>query len=376
MRCSFAAIFALSCSTAASASTGDGPLQIATEGTFDALFLEMTLADARSLAEPELDVRWSLGNDWSVPSTILRGGRTVLLQADEQTDSLRASLRAPWSRLLGPGPRIGGRPLWGRLSTAFEAGITAHWGGWTDRPVEAWHHLIGSTNFEREMYPRNAVNVTLFDASTGAGADLRSAHLTLGDLVLRTQLLLAEGGASVVAADPSRWGVSARFDFKVPVGNAKRLGGSGGWDVGVGILGSVEIASWLTAHAMAGVAAYSAIGLPVALQPRTCHYSAEVSLAVRLGAYVLLLEDRVTSPLFEGGWTRVDNDGNTGFISSAYYGVFRSQNQVSGGVRRGRLTFWLSEDWTPGYNPHGAIKWFYNSNQPDLAIGLAYSRRL
>ena len=63
-------------------------------------------------------------------------------------------------------------------------------------------------------------------------------------------------------------------------------------------------------------------------------------------------------------------------LSSGYYGAFRSQNQLSGGVRYGPFTFWFSEDWTPGTNPSGAAHWFYNSNTPDIALGLIYARPL
>ena len=89
----------------------------------------------------------------------------------------------------------------------------------------------------------------------------------------------------------------------------------------------------------------------------------------------LLIEDRVTSPILGGGWDRVPADGVDGFMASGYYGAFLPQNRVSVGLRSGPWTFWLSEDWTPGAAPHsrGPINWFYDSNAPDLVLGVAWA---
>ncbi|HTP29846.1 MAG TPA: hypothetical protein VMK12_29835 [Anaeromyxobacteraceae bacterium] len=351
-------------------------MQLGTDGSLGSLFLQMTSADARALGRPELDVRWSLANNWSIPTTLVRGGQTVLLQTDEQADSIVASIRAPWSRLLGPGPSFGARPLWERLSTTFEARVIEHWGGWSDGTVEWWHHLIGCFNFDRSLYPRDAVNVTLMDTGTGRGIGIHSSRFAVGDLVARTQFLVAEGGVSKTTPGRSRWGVSTRLDVKVPVGSPSRLGGSGGWDGGLALLGTAELTRWLTVHGMAAVSAFSPLALPEPLQPRTWHYTAELSMAFRAGPVTLLFEDRLDSTLFQAGWQRVPLGGNDGFLSSGYFGAFRPQNQLSGGVRFGPVTFWFSEDWTPGSNPYSSSGWFYNSNTPDIEIGLAYSRSL
>ena len=39
------------------------------------------------------------------------------------------------------------------------------------------------------------------------------------------------------------------------------------------------------------------------------------------------------------------------------------------GVRRGPFTAWFSEDFTLG-GTQGKSEWFYNSNTPDISIGL------
>jgi len=351
----------------------DGPMELGTDGTFGSLFLQMTSADARRLEKIEVDVRWSIANDWCIPTTLTRGSEQVLLQNDEQADTLAASVRVPWSRFLGPGPAAGSLPLWERFSTALEWRVVEHWGGWTDAPIEGWHNLIQSLNFERAQYPRNAVNVTLLDLATGQGLSLHSAQFAVGDLVLRTQFLLAEGGSSAADAGRSGWGVSARLDVKAPTGSPWHLGGSGGWDAGAALLATVELAPGLTLHGMAATSVFSPLALPEPLQPRTWHFAGEASLVWRLGAVALLIEDRVDSTLFQGGWQRVPLDGNVGFLSSGYYGAFRPQNQVSGGVRWNGFTFWVSEDFTPGPNPYQPQHWFYDSNTPDLEIGLAYT---
>jgi hypothetical protein len=44
--------------------------------------------------------------------------------------------------------------------------------------------------------------------------------------------------------------------------------------------------------------------------------------------------------------------------------------RITGGVRYGPVTFWLMEDFTLGSVPGLGPRWFYDSNAPDVAIGL------
>lgn len=360
----------------ARAADWDAPLRLGNGGAFGSLFLEVTAADARAPPGPEGELRWTAANEWGAPLVLSRGGARAVLRVDEQSDALSAWLRAPWSLLLGPGPAAGGRPLWERISTSVEARAVEHWGGWTDRPIEAWHRLIGSETFRRPLYPRDAVGVALLDPDAGRGIDLRSPRLALGDLAVRTQVLAAEGGAS--ASDPARarWAVSARLDAKAPLGSPGRLGGSGGWDAGAGALCTAELAPWATAHLLASAARVAGLSAQVPLRPRAWRFAAEVSLALRLGAFTLLLEDRVATAVFAGGW--IPADGAPGLGASGYYAAFLPQNRIAAGLRRGGLTFWLSEDFTPGAAPYagGGSNWFYDSNAPDLAFGLAWARPL
>lgn len=372
-----AAAFAACAGARAGAAPWDAPMRLGTGGTFGSLFLEVTAADARALPAPELDLRWTLANDWSAPLIVERGGRRVLLQADDQSEAIALSVRAPWSSF-GAGGAAARRSPWRRVTTAAELRLVAHWGGWTDRPIEAWHGLVGSTDFQRPLHARGAVRVSLLDADTGEGIAVRSPRAAAGDLVLRTQALLAGGGASATDPGRERWGVSARLDLKVPVGSPASLGGSGGWDAGAALLGTAELAPWATGHALAGAVAVSRLAAPVPLRPRTWRFAAELSLAIRLGGFTVLVEDRLSSSIFEGGWLRGSPGGAEEPEATGHHAAFLPQNRVSVGLRRGRLTLWLSEDWTPGGAPHGGggSDWFYDSNVPDVALGLAWSARL
>jgi len=348
--------------SAAFPGTSSGPLGVRTQGTLRELFLDMPLADARAGDAPELELRWSMANEWSAPTLLGRGGRQVELQTDEQADALGVTLRLPWRRVLE-------RPWAARLWTEVEARLTLHWGGWSDGPIDAWHG-VAFTSFGRESFPRGAVGLLLREPGRAASVDLHSASLALGDVAVRTQFLLAEGGESPRGRG-ARWGVSARLDLKLPTGRLDRLGGSGGFDAGLGLLGTAEILSWLTGHGMMALSAWS--GLPdLPLQPRRWHGTFEISLAATAGQWVFLLEDRLLTPAFEPGWHVVEPQGTSGLHASAAFATLRPHNQVTLGVRHGAFTFWLSEDFTPGPNFSGGAGWFYDSNAPDVTLGLAW----
>ena len=330
-----------------------GPLGLRTQGTLRELFLDVTAADARPLARPELDLRWSLANDWNEPMQLARHDDRALQYLDEQADSLTASYRAPWPRL----PWI-----W----TAVEGRLTEHWGGWSDRPIEAWHRLTGAFNYQREAFPRDQLRL-LYADSGGVAFDLRSARLAVGDLVARTQATVLQGAPGAVAL---------RFDLKAPTGLLSRLGGSGGFDLGGGVLGTVLLAPWAALHGLVALSHFGELSAPTRLQPKPWHWSFEGSLALSFGETVVLIEDRCLSPLLPPGWQRLPGGGDDGILSSGLYAGFRVHNQVSAGVRRGRFAVWASEDFTPGPNPHSTIQWIWVSNAPDFVLGLSFTQPL
>jgi hypothetical protein len=333
----------------------DGPLGVDTPGTLRTLVLDLPLEDARP-AGVALDVRWVLANDWSIPTTLTRGGRKVLVQLDEQADRLAFSLRLPWARLAGDGP------LLDRLATTVEWRLVEHWGGFTDRAIEAWHVLGRYNRFQRPDYPHDAVALHLGEPGGGALADLTGPRLAVGDVALRTSLRIAEGER---LGRP--WAAALRLDLKLPTGRPADLGGSGGPDVGLGLGGSLPLFPWLTGHAQLSARRVSSLpgGLPLRLRP--WQVGADASLVAWRGPWALALESRWVSALFERGW-RLEGDPLQG---DALPAVTRTQNQVTVGLRWRALSAWLSEDWTPGARRAVGQTWFFDSNAPDVVLGLS-----
>lgn len=345
-----------------------------TQGTLRELFLDLTLFDARALSQPRFDLRWAVANDWNAPMHLVRGGVSEGAQfLDEQADSLTLAERFPWSLLLGGGPRAlpgSARPLAARLSTQLEGRLTLHWGGWTDRPIEAWHSLTAAFNYQREHYPRNELFLFQSD-SKGQTFFITRPTLAVGDVVLRNAFLLAEGAPGF--AGLAAWGLSLRLDLKLPVGKLARLGGSGGVDVGLALQGSRQLKSTLTLHGQLGLLRLGPLAADALLQNNRWMGVAEASLAWTVGRATLLFEDRVSTALFASGWERSPFGGNDGYLSSGLAATFRAHNQLTFAARLGRFTLWLSEDFTPGPNPHSTLPILYVSNAPDVVLGLSYT---
>jgi hypothetical protein len=331
-----------------------GPLGLRTQGPIRELFLDVTAADARPIDHAEIDVRYSVANTWNEPMVLHRSSEWAAQTMDEQADALTVRVKAPWP----------GHPaVW----SAVEWKLTEHWGGWTDRAIESWHSLIGAFNYQRSLYGRNQVRLLYADAR-GSAFDVRSPTLAPGDLTARTQILLLE----------APFALAARLDLKVPLGSLSAAGGSGGFDAGAGLVATWPISPSLTLHALAAVSRFSNLAASTALQPKPWHFTAEGSLELEIGSFTLLLEDRVVSPLLHPGWSRVDN-GDTSqdaLLSSGLYADFRPHNQISIGLRRGRFSTWLSEDFTPGPNPASVMKWGWVSNAPDVVVGIAFTQAL
>lgn len=347
----------------------DGPLGVGTPGTFRALFLEMPLADARGVAGAgKVDVRWWLANQWSVPTRLSRGSRVVWVQQDEQADVLQLAVTVPWSR-------FGGQAWLERWQTGAEIRVIEHWGGWTDQGIERWHDAIGSWNFQREFYPRNAVNLRLSEEGGSTLADLRHAQTALSDLALRTQGRIAQG-----APRPDggvAWALALRADLKLPTGRVAVLGGSGGVDGGFGVAATLAPVSWFTLHGQGAVRFVSPLPHGFPLRPEPVQWGLDLSLVVRvMDRVALIAEDRLSSALFRGGWALPP--GQKEPEATAYYGLFRPHNQISGGLRVGEVTIFFSEDFTPGKRlpDDPGPRWFYNSNSPDVVLGVAWAREL
>ncbi|MGZ6125686.1 MAG: DUF3187 family protein [Myxococcales bacterium] len=330
-----------------------GPLGLRTQGPLRELFLDVTGADARPIDRPELDVRWTVANTWNEAMALQRGSQWANQTLDEQADSIALRVRAPW-------------PWFPKVWTALEWKLTEHWGGWSDGPIESWHSLIGSFNYQRSMFPRNQIHLQYVDAG-GTAFDVRSATLAPGDLTARTQVPLVEGPVAL----------AARFDLKLPIGSLSSAGGSGGVDAGAGLVATWPATSWATLHGLAAVSRFSDLSAPTALQPKRWHFTGEISLELEFLGSTFLIEDRILSPLLQPGWVRpAGSGGDDELLSSGLYADFRAHNQISLGFRRGRFSIWLSEDFTPGSNPQSVLKWMWVSNAPDVVVGFAFTQPL
>jgi hypothetical protein len=351
----------LLCAAAQAGAVSDAPLGIATPGPFRSLFLDMPLADARGAGVPVVELRWWAANDWSVPTRFTRGGRAVIVQGDTHADALQLAVTLPWDLLLSPS--------WARrVESTVELRATVWWGGWTDPVIEGWHRAINAWNFQRDRFQANRVGLQLAEEGGETLADLRHPRLALGDLTLRTQVRLAGDGESS--------GLALRADLKLPTGRLGSLGGSGGVDGGFGLAGSWAPQRWFTGHLLGSVRLVS--GLPGAfpLQPNVVQWGVDLSLVFRVGRRIaLLVEDRLSSALFDDGWTL---EGSSQPEASAYYSLFRVHNQISAGVRVGEVTLFFSEDFTTGGRIPGDTgpSWYYSSNAPDFVIGVGWARRL
>ena len=332
-----------------------GPLGLRTQGPLRELFLDVTGADARPIERPEIDLRYSIANTWNEPMSLQRGSDWANQELDEQADSLSLRVKVPW-------------PFFKSVWTSVEWKLTEHWGGWSDGPIEAWHSLIGSFNYQRTLFPRNQVHLLYADAGATV-FQIDSPALAPGDLTSRTQFALPPLGPVLLAG---------RFDFKLPIGNLSVAGGSGGFDAGAGAVATWPFSGWGTLHGLLALSAFSNLSSPAALQPRLLHLTGEASLEMTFGNWTFLVEDRCLSPLLEGGWGYVQTGvgGDDALLSSGDYADFRAHNQISFGVRRGPFSFWMSEDFTPGPNPASVLKILWVSNAPDVVIGLAFTASL
>ena len=97
---------------------------------------------------------------------------------------------------------------------------------------------------------------------------------------------------------------------------------------------------------------------------------------MHFGPVDAFVEDRVASALLQGEWLRLPFLGDNGYLSSGLAADFRPHNQISFGLRFREWTAWLSEDFTPGKNPHSLLQILYVSNSPDVVVGLSWGRAL
>ena len=259
-----------------------------------------------------------------------------------------------------------------RLATALEIRGTLHWGGWSDGVIDAWHQVFAYNDFARPAFPSNEIHLALHPPFRSTPVQIDQATFAFGDVVLRNQLLLWQGGDPLRDGPDARAGVSLRLDLKIPTGSLPRMGGSGGWDVGLGLLGTWQATSWLVGHAIvsgsllvAHARGSAAAAARLAGQRRALARGPAGRLVDRPGGPL------VRAPPFQYGWGFVEVNPEWNLQSSATTAVTLSAEPdhrrgalgaahllVPGGLHR--------RDTCPGLGP----SWFYDSNAPDVAMGL------
>jgi hypothetical protein len=324
-------------------------------------FLQPVLADARAPGPASVTLGVAVANSWSVPTTLERGGRTVRAQMDGQLEVAQLSATLPF-RLRRRGAA--------RAEATLEVKLLRHRGGITDALIESWHRHGGFTNFGRERHPLDEVRLLLAEEGGATLADVRGAESGFGDVALRARAVLAEGPRGL--GEAARWGVSAALALEAPTGSQRLLFGSGGWEAGAAVMGTYEVRRWLTVHGQAGVVRPSRLPGGFPLQPAALQATFEVSLAAEWRGFALVVEDRLATRAFASrGWTTVLEPPDT-VPHTATFALLRPHNQITVGVRRGPFTLWFAEDFTPGTAPGG--RWYYDSNGPDVALGLSLRR--
>jgi hypothetical protein len=133
-------------------------------------------------------------------------------------ETLRASLEAA----VGIGRRI-------------EVGLTVplmwHTSGFLDAPIEWWHDFWGFPDGGRPLFARDQYVVGYADGGRSLFLGGAPGGVGLGDVVL-------SGRFALLPDIEGRNALSAVTEVKLPTGESRRFDGSGGTDVGVGLVGS------------------------------------------------------------------------------------------------------------------------------------------
>lgn len=118
-----------------------------------------------------------------------------------------------------------------RFETAIEIPFLSYRGGAFDGPIEAYHNGLNLANGGREFYVRNQTQIALTLGEDSLMADGSPARFEPGDLSLFGRFsVLRKPRASLAVA----------LGVKFPTGDAERLAGSGGTDVGIDVEGTVR----------------------------------------------------------------------------------------------------------------------------------------
>ncbi|HHG90823.1 MAG TPA: DUF3187 family protein [Devosia sp.] len=210
-----------------------GPVAVRNQLPFNQLILELTPAEAETVARDTLDVEFSLG--WS--NTFIMSpkignwieynrdqGRSKLSLA-EINQILVSSGRKDLYFFDGEVARWGLRLSYGLTDTlqlTLDTSIHSRNGGFADPLIESFHHSLNLGNADREFFPQNDFLVFLHSGEQQFYRDNRPAAFAPGDTTLELKLKSRSrwrGWTGAVAAS-----------IKAPTGNVNDFGGSGNWD--------------------------------------------------------------------------------------------------------------------------------------------------
>lgn len=201
-----------------------GPLRLRGQYPLDLPTLDLTPVDARVLGAGEISLEVLVvhsstfelspgfdGRASDFGSGIFRPGWDF----EVDSESTRLSVRADFG-------------IGERWQLGVELPIIAHGSGFMDSSLQSFHDATGLPNGDREKRPNGNLNID-FIAGDGRFA-LDESDVALGDVSLHAQVQFFRSRSSAF---------SGIVDIKAPTGDKGSLAGSGEWDYGVGIIGSI-----------------------------------------------------------------------------------------------------------------------------------------
>lgn len=244
-----------------------GPFRLRGQYPLDLPTLDVVPDDARVLPAGDVSIELFVAHSNTFELSEGFDARAAMFAAgtylpgwdfDVDTETTRLSVRAEFG-------------IGGRLQLGVEVPVVSHQGGFLDGPVENFHDATGFPNGDRQLRPHGEFNVDYIVGDERFTMD--ESQVALGDVSVRAKVALCRSTSSAL---------SAIVDVKAPTGDEGALAGSGAWDWGVGLIGSVGGPR----NAFHGGIAHYVLGqpdsYPFAIDDRTSVYAAyELTLSER-----------------------------------------------------------------------------------------------
>ena len=210
-----------------------GPVAVRNQLPFNQLILELTPADAQTIARGTLDAEFSLG--WS-NTFIMSPAIGNWVEQNRNPGRSKLSL-TEINRILaetggqdlyffdGEVVRWGLRLYYGLTDTfqlTLDSSIHSRNGGFADSTIESFHHTLNLGNADREFFPQNDFLVFLQSGDQQFYRDSSPAAFAFGDTTVELKLRSKSLWQS--------WTGAIAASIKAPTGNVNDFGGSGNWD--------------------------------------------------------------------------------------------------------------------------------------------------